>query len=232
MKKHNIITIILVLIIVILSGYIIYDKVLLDNKNDFVDNEITSDITSNKLDVNNNTSNYKNYTEDCSYGDTKCTANYTFTSNPNYKSIVDVEDIFSVIVRPEFGKQIYIVHNGVLYYDIEDCSDNGYCNYTRYDLYHDENYISKLNKFDKVTNIKKILSYNGSTSVSYDLLLLTENGDVYSLRYFDDFTLVKLDEFAEYKVDDVISFNYDVFGYDYKVILKDGTILTKTIDSE
>ena len=240
-KKNNIIIGVLALIIVLLSGFIVYDKVLLDDKTNVVDKDnLDDDNKVNDVDnsENNNgekiTENYKDYTESC--GD-KCTIKYTFTKNDNYVSTIDVDDTFFNTAMPQFGIHFYILHDGFLYYDVSNCNDNGYCNFGGNLAWHHNEYLSNLKKFTDVSNIKRIKTYSPGTDVSLGLFLITDEGNVYSKEYFDSediinygFSVSLFDEFAKYEIDDILEYRNGVpYGEDYKVILKDGTVLTKTI---
>ena len=261
MKKNNIIIGVLAFIIVILSGYIIYDKVLLDDKTDVVDKDNLDDdknqdnVGNNKVEdkVENNkenngdnseningekvTGNYKDYTESC--GD-KCTIKYTFTKKNNYVSVVDVDDTFFSTATPQFGKLFFILHDGYLYYDASNCNENFYCNFGGSVLSNNNDYLSNLKKFTDVSNIKRIISYGPGTDVSLGLFLITEEGNVYCQEYFnsddiinDGFSVVLFKEFAKYEIDNILEYHNGVpYGTEYKVILKDGTILTKTVEVE
>lgn len=246
-KKSQLIICVLIFIIVLLSGLIVYDK-FLSNNNDEISKENNQDNgilnndgmqdTANKEDVNSNenkiTGNYKDYTEDCSVENEKCTIKYTFNLNNNYQSTVSVDDTFSIINEPTLGKRFFILNNGTLYYDIEKCND-GYCNYMMYDLDESYNgYLSGLKKYTDVSNIKRIKSYNHSTGVDWSLFLITENGKVYSLYYNEFNNKFNLDiekDFSKYNVDDIIEYDAATGpgGSKYKIILQDGTILTKSI---
>ena len=264
MKNKNIIICVLALIIVLLSGFIIYDKVLLDDKTDVVDkdnldgdviqdnnkdNKDEDKVDNNKEnDIDNSqgdnvekiTGNYKNYTDSC--GD-KCIINYTFTTNDNYISTVDVDDTFFVAALPGFGKHFYMLYDGFLYYDAENCNNEGYCNFIGNGLLsggkkNEEGYLSNLKKFTTLSNIKRIKSYSPGTDVSFGLFLITDDGSVYSNDHFDSediindgFSVVLFKEFAKYEIDDILEYNYyGLGGAIYKAVLKDGTILTKTIE--
>ena len=148
---------------------------------------------------------------------------------------MEVEDTFAVVSMSMFGKQIYILHDGYLYYDIEKCNDNGNGDYIKYNLYQTEETTSKLKKFDKLSNIKRIISFNDTTGVSYDLFLITDDGNVYTLTYDminNNFNFRKTNNFLKYNVDDIVYYGAasGPGGSEFDVFLKDGTILTKSIN--
>ena len=291
MKNKNIIIGVLALIIVILSGYIIYDKVLLDDKTDVVDkdnldddknqdnngdNKVEDKVENNKENngdnsqsdnvgnnannkvgeievkiINNNekivekiTGNYKDYTEDCSLsnmctisgGCNKCNINYKFEYDNSYTSNVSVDDTYAIFSWPNVETRLFILKDGNLYYNIVNCrnENDDDCGYSKYDFYdesHHNNY-NNLYLFKELKNIKRIKGYNHGSGVDYSLLLITNDGDVYNLHYDGKFTLSKDVELSKYYIDDIIKYTSG-FGFDnYKVILKDGTVLTKTVDSE
>lgn len=268
MKNKNIIIGVLALISVLLFGFIIYDKVLLDDKTDVVDkdnlddenvennnynnndykeNNISEDNIGNievkVVDVNKNTEkitgNYKDYTEDCtdmctiSSSCNKCTINYKFEFNNSYNSNVGVNDTYAIVMQPEFGKRLFILNDGKLYYNIANCND-GYCHYKKYDFYEesDNNNYKKLYLFNELKNIKRIKGYNHGSGIDYSLLLITNDGDVYNLHYDGKFTLSKDVKLSKYYIDDIIEYQDGFQFNNYKVILKDGTILTKSYDIE
>ena len=136
-----------------------------------------------------------------------------------------------------------MVYDGFLYYDAENCNNAGYCNFMGNGLLYggiknDEGYLSNLKKYTKISNIKRIKAYSPGTDVSLGLFLITDEGNVYSKEYFDSediinygFSVSLFDEFAKYEIDDILEYRNEVpYGEEYKVILKDGTILTKTVE--
>ena len=289
MKNKNIIICVLALIIVLLSGFIIYDKVLLDDKTDVVDkdnldgnviqdnnkdnkdedkvennkendvdNSQSDNVGNNKIgkievevidnyqNVEKTNGNYKDYTdkkEGCGgSGSNTCYYNYDFESNENYKSIIDVEDTYAIESFTE--TKLFILKDGNLYYNIVNCRNDDTCGYYKYDFF-DESYhnnYKNLYLFKELKNIKRIKGYNDGSGVDYSLLLITDNGDVYKLnysslsdgsKYNNKFILSKVSELSQYYVDDVIHYRSGFeFGSTYEVVLKDGTVLTKTIDVE
>ena len=238
MKKNNILVIVLTIVIIGLSSFIIYDKVLSNDKDNAIDDNANienNSINNDDKNAENSTDNYKDYTEDCSIDDTKCTISYTFETDQNYTSIVEAKDTFAITNDPMFGESFFILNDGALYYDIEKCTE-GYCNYINYNLgTNSYNFLSELNKFTDITNIKRIKSYNPSSGTDWALFLITNEGEVHSLRYStldNKITTTKVEEFDKYKVDNIIKYNFSVpFGAEYKLILNDGTTLTKTINT-
>lgn len=195
MERKNIFIFILSFIIVILSSFILYDKLL----------------------VNNTNNDYNNID----------------TENSNYQSTISVDDIFAITNEPTLGKRFFILHNGNLYYDIEKCDDDGYCNYLNYNLgENSDGYLSKLKVINDISNVKRIKSYNNTTGVDWSLFLITENGEVYNLYYNinnNDFELNKVNDLSRYKIDDIIDYNISTDSITYEIVLIDGTTLTETI---
>ena len=259
MKKNNILIIALVIVIIGLSGFIIYDKALSNDKevivdknndgnlnngnNNYKDNNKDEDIEvvveDNDNDVEKVTGNYKDYNGKCGYENTSdfdygnCFASYTFKENKNYVSTVPVDDTYAIFMYGVYEKRLFILNDGKLYYNIVTCSDNDdSCNYVKYDFYDydNPNNYKKLKLFNELSNIRRIKGFNSGSGVDYSLLIITNDGDVYELEYYEKFTLTKVSELEKYDVDNVIDYSSGrEFGRSYKVILKDGTTLTKSI---
>ena len=209
--------------------------------------EIEVEVTKNDEQVVEKiTGNYKDYTSKCGYRNdidyVKCVASYNFKSNNDYKSVVSVEDTYAIESFTE--TKLFILKDGNLYYNIVNCRNDDTCGYYKYDFF-DESYhnnYKNLYLFKELKNIKRIKGYNDGSGVDYSLLLITDNGDVYKLnysslsdgsKYNNKFILSKVSELSQYYVDDVIHYRSGFeFGSTYEVVLKDGTVLTKTIDVE
>ncbi len=225
MKNNSkIITIILITIILILSGYIVYNKVL-NNNNNQQENSNVDNKTNNNLE---DTSTYQDYKEEYN----GYIIDYKFTKNDNYNSTTNILNKFAIISYKELNieKQLLIIDEGKLYYSTDkNLYENGMSQFT--DEYQNNN---KLEEYDKLSNIKSIKIFNTSTGVSYDIVLITNDGKVYIINYDEQGNLknpVQVEELSKYEIDDVKQLKMTIpAGYQYEVILQDGTTLTKTIN--
>lgn len=165
--------------------------------------------------------------------------NLTENSPEMYYDNIPVEDTYALATGQDFGIQFYVLHNGRLYYKIYDYAEDGnYQNYRVIDYNLSASYdIEKnLTQYNAITGIRRIKTYSFSDSVSYSLLLITQDGSVYKLTYQNatsQFTLTKLNIFGNNKVDNII--NLDISSEctssncaaSYEIITKDGQTVTK-----
>ena len=105
--------------------------------------------------------------------------------------------------------QIYFVDNGYLYYQIKELdnkSDEDLIEYTQ-DLPSSLK-TKKLNKFTKLSNIKRIKGANTiSNGVDFDIIAITEDGKVYEIiNNNGSLSTNEIEDFKDYKVDDIINY--------------------------
>ena len=214
MKKNIVITILVVLVLG-LGCFIIYDKVI--DKKDKNENLVEEKIENKDEEKNDKITEF----------DVPITDTYAFGVN-NYSSGSTIE--------------FYILNNGKLYYKIvkDWITDQSSDVYT-YD-YNSASYKTKeLTEYTKLTNIKRIKGVNSfSTGVAFNLLLITEDGKVYTLDLDNNYDLVLAEatEFSDYEVADVLEYNKAVgcgspsCYSNHKILLKDGSIVTTGKDKK
>lgn len=105
--------------------------------------------------------------------------------------------------------QIYFVDNGYLYYQIKELdnkSDEDLIEYTQ-DLPSSLK-TQKLNKFTKLSNIKRIKGANTiSNGVDFNIIAITEDGKVYEIiNNNGSLSTNEIEDFKDYKVDDIINY--------------------------
>lgn len=105
--------------------------------------------------------------------------------------------------------QIYFVDNGYLYYQIKELdnkSDEDLIEYTQ-DLPSSLK-TKKLNKFTKLSNIKRIKGANTiSNGVDFNIIAITEDGKVYEIiNNNGSLSTNEIEDFKVYKVDDIINY--------------------------
>lgn len=218
-KNHRLLitVVVLVLLIVLMFIYIACDLV--------------NDKRKNKENENNNTEseeviktkNYKDFEEKITISESEVyTAKYTFTKQENYKDEVPPSDLYSITTNAKATNQLYIINNGELYYRVG----------VNLKLDNPSNNDKELKKYEGLKDIKRIKSINFNNE--YYQLLITNKGGVYLFRKYPDkaeeFELIKRDDLSKYNVNDVLEYTWTApAGSQYKVVLDDGTILTKTI---
>lgn len=84
---------------------------------------------------------------------------------------------------------------------------------------------NNIKKYTKLNNIKRIKTYNAGTGVDIVSMLITENGDVYTIDFYsiEGIKVEKYEELKDYKVEDILSFSGEMHS-EIKLLLKDGTI--------
>lgn len=82
-----------------------------------------------------------------------------------------------------------------------------------------------IKKYTKLNNIKRIKTYNVGTGVDIVPMLITENGDVYTIDFYniEGIKVEKYEELKDYKVEDILSFSGEMHSQ-IKLLLKDRTI--------
>jgi len=221
-NNNNVLVIILFLLVILLGGYIIYDKIT-DSKENLDNNTVVNDEDNN----DNNNVSYNDYTKE--------NVKYSFEKNENYKSNIRVEDTYAIAIRPDLGKNIFILHDGKIYYNIDKCFTNNnetYCNFTDYNLSNIDNEDS-LQLFDKLDNVVRLKSINYGTGIDYSVLAITNNGKVYLLTIVDGVLQSNEvdEEFKNYNVDDILTYQVGAPFTEWEVVLNDGTRMKKTIES-
>ena len=233
MKKGNniffvIIIVILCVLVLALGGYILFDK---SNKQPN-NNELLNNNDTNSNVENDTKYDYNDYSKE----EDEYIIKYAFTNNDNYESTITVEDTFAIGIRADLGKNIYILNNGNLYYNMDPCfeSNNGdrHCNFTDYNPSHESDDSLKL--FNKLNNIKRIKAINYGTGVDYSILAITEDGKVYRIykNINNEISYIQIEEdFNKYGVDNILEYAgaKGSFGDIWKVVLLDGTIMEKTV---
>lgn len=211
-KKTNPLIAILIILVLALSSYIVYDEFFKVNTN--------KESTNKKEETKEEKIIYKDYQEEETFGEDKAVMNYKFSPNENYVSTVPLKDLFS-LANYEEELEYAVIYNGKVYY-YDTTGTKVYSNIDNVDLKELKGLTGK---------VKRIKTVNFTSGLSYDQLLIMEDGSVYRLFIEKDNTrFYKEDELSKYKVDDVISWEVSFpAGSVYKVILTDGTILEKTI---
>ena len=168
-KKLKIIIAILVVVLLVLGAYH-YFVTYVDKSDDNEDNSINDNVVQQV--------EYSDYVEEGNNYIYK----YIFTKNNSYKSNIDIDDTYAIAIRPDLGKNIYILHDGKLYYNLDKCSSNDenerICNFTNYNLTKNSS-TDDLKLFDEIVNIKRIKSVNFGSGVDYSVLIITEEGKIY-----------------------------------------------------
>lgn len=176
-----------------------------------------------KQDVSNK-KEYKDFTkqEECWLGE-MCTFKYTFEKQDNYESKVEVNDLFTYAYGLDFGMYFYILKDGDVYWSVKEMENIDVLpGVVKYDFVKE--YAPTLNKLEIPSKIKRIKGINFGTGIFPGALFISEDGKVYT---HDTSQLHMLEEFAEYEVDDIVEYDDETYS-EYKAILKDGTIMTKT----
>lgn len=215
--------IILTIILIGTLGYNGYEKFIVKDNN-------TKKITNEKKPITVGETTYKDYQEKKTNGaGEKYVAYYKFTINGNYGSDVPVQDTYSFAnyenTESKINLQYILLNNGKVYHYLTEIVGN-----------KDDSIRVSDTKLKELTGlpgkVKRIKSVNFTTGESYDQILIMEDGSSYDLYMGENnkLELSKDEELSKYKIDNII--NYESAcenGYIYKVILKDGIILEKTI---
>lgn len=218
-KGKNIIIgllIVIIILLVIIIGLVLTDKINVNSNND-VTNKNDAVVEENDANIQ-----YEDYEDTITVNENETyTVKYDFTEQSDYSSNVPDSDKKVSINQPEFGKQLYILKDGTLYYLVGD------------NVNLDEQDIENMEEYSGLNNIKRVKSTNLTTGVDTSLLLITDEGLVFTLRYdktTNDFDLNQIIEFSKYKIDDITEYKLTVpTGTIYTVIFQDGTILEKSI---
>ena len=227
----NIVITILAILVVALGGYVVYDKVV-DKK----DSKLKCD-TEEKKEVKE----VEDKDTDTSKSDVPATDMYALA-------------VFDSAASLDYNIEFYMLKDGKLYYKfVKNWKDTDPDRYRVYTFDYDQNMIGEYDKyFDTkdlteytgLSNIKRIKGFNRYTDDSFELLLITYDGKVYELDFgtFDEqmnfkeeFKLNEFELFKDYKVDDILDINLakmcivgeDCGTHKYKILLQDGTIVTK-----
>lgn len=80
----------------------------------------------------------------------------------------------------------------------------------------------EMQKYTGLDNIKRMKTYNVGMDVNPVPFLITEDGKVYEVNMYDGFNVKIFEKLADYKVEDILSFEYE-WETDIEVLLKDGT---------
>ena len=124
-------------------------------------------------------------------------------------------------------EQLYILDNGKLYYDIGNGTDLN------------NRDVSLMKLYDKLSDIKRIKKASLTSGIDISLFLITNDGKVFGMTHVSglttieaEYSLNELPQFSNYKIGDIISYEpaSGPSGDTYSVILKDGTILEKTVE--
>lgn len=234
-EKKKISPVIIILIIILLGSlsYIGYDKFIAkdtDSTKESNTKEESNAISEEKTNTEVGTT-YKDYQEDINFMGENYIAYYKFTTNDNYVSTVPVEDLLSLSINKE-GNAIdihyAILKNGKVYYYSGYVSKEN--DLIEFNSVFENNENIKLNELTGLSGkVKRIKNSTMGTGVTITQILIMENGSVYTFFISDGKTyLKKIDELSKYKVDNIISWNQEMIA-SYKVILTDGTVLTKTL---
>lgn len=133
-------------------------------------------------------------------------------------------------------KVILFKNNDNLFYGYID-NGNLYYMVKTVDGQYDNGKYSDFKKYDKLSNIKKVKTYNEGTSVNPAVILLNEDGKIYNFNIFKCFInkdkkIESIDIFnltKDYDVDN-FEFEYSNLSLNLKLTLKDGSQKTIEID--
>ena len=225
----NVVITILAILVVALGGYVVYDKVV-DKK----DSKLKCD-TEEKKEVKE----VENKDTDISKSDVPATDMYALA-------------VFDSAASLDYNIEFYMLKDGKLYYKfVKNWKDTDPGRYHMYTFdYNQDNYSNgidtkNLTEYTGLSNIKRIKGMNTvSSGNDFNLLLITYDGKVYELDFgtFDEqmnfkeeFSLNEFELFKDYKVDDILDINIvrncidgeDCGSNKYKILLQDGTIVTK-----
>ena len=220
--KNVVITILTVLVIV-LGGYLIYDK--------FIAKDSNSTLAIDK----------KNDDKvDC------IPATEQSDSQVNYDQ-VPTTDMYALAIDPETSSvqlQFYILKDGRLYYKLlNSITTDDYSYFYSYDYnpYEKKHNIKDLKEYKGLSNIKRIKGINFSSGQDFSLILITDDGEVYSLAIGydmdgniikDTFVLQQIDDFKNYKVENILEYSPTTgcvgeCKSSYKILLKDGETVSR-----
>lgn len=91
-------------------------------------------------------------------------------------------------------------------------------------------YEEKMKQCEGIDNAKRIKMYNSGTGVKPVIYVITEDGKVYAGSFFDhDFELYLDNRLKEYEVEDILSKTGEMKD-EFKLLLKDGTTKTVTVE--
>ena len=250
-KKTNIITIILLILVLGLSGYIVYDKVLStkegntnykdnNNKTDGNDNNSLSAIctldewdASYLKDLHKKTNKTETGTA-MGGGDIQYTAVTTVTKEHNYTSTLENEEKYA----SDLFDTLYVLYNNKIYYTSEKNIISKYCvtesgsiikscDYSKFN----DNTIKEFNPININLTFKVIGSYGNAGSGSSYPYAITTDGKVINIPNIsskDYNSCGILYENSEYPIDRIFNMNfYD--GVEYTILLKDGTLITRDV---
>lgn len=181
--------------------------------------------------VKQENNNYEDYEQKLDDG---TTIKYTFEKNNNYVSKVDVDDTYAFNAMHETGINTFVLKDGKVYYHSESCQNKENCVY-----YSKSSNKKEWKEYSAPSNIKRIKSGNFfSSGVDFSIILITEDGKLISgKRNYEtgDFNFESFDqsnELSKYKIDNILEWGGTAGPGlpTWKVVLKDGTILTKTVN--
>lgn len=115
-----------------------------------------------------------------------------------------------------------VVSNSDIYAYIED----GILYYTE-DVTGGNVSKDKMTKNTQLNNIKRMKVYNIGTAINPVLFLITEDGQVYTMRYYFSHQIEKYEGLKNYKVEDILSHTGEMYSV-FEIMVKDGT--TKTVE--
>lgn len=203
------------------------EEVKKEDKKEKTDDSSEDDEVKEETAVVDDKKEYKDFTkqEKCAFNsDEMCTYKYTFEKQANYVSKVDPDDLFIYGYGYNYGAYMYILNEGDVYYFVKYFEDE-----TQplpeivKDDFLETRFRPEWKKVNLDEKVKRIKGINVGTGVDKSEMFITESGKV----YIDGYNLNLIEELSEYNVDDVLDYN-DEWSLTYKVVLKDGTILTKT----
>ena len=91
-------------------------------------------------------------------------------------------------------------------------------------------YEEKMKQCEGIDNAKRIKMYNSGTGIKPVIYVITEDGKVYTGSFFEhDFALNLDNRLKEYEVEDILSKTGEMKD-EFKLLLKDGTTKTVTVE--
>ena len=160
--------------------------------------------------------------------DTQTAETKTIQSNSN----IPTTDLFSIYceANDENGCLFFsYIDNGNLYYFVNfDKKDGNMQGAFDFSTNFASSYnIDQMKKYNGLSNIKRIKSYNAGTGVNPEIYLITEDGKVYRANIHDTsinnvLEAKLIESLKQYVVEDIISYDGEMKS-EFKLLLKDGT---------
>lgn len=214
-KGLIIIVCILSVLVLTLSGYIVYDKFF--SKSEQKVNIIENNNQTQELQTSDNSNVIDN---------NKSTELPNGAIKENSLSVPTSDLVTLIFEASDEAVDVFYgyISNGLLYYFNDAKTANG-VNEGAFDFitafFGDE-----ISKYSKLNNIKRIKSFNRGTGVSPEVFLITDNGKVYSTRdlFSKNINFSLTNEFKNYEVEDILNKTGEMEEI-FELLLKDGNTI-------